>query len=131
MTDLNTLASMVEAATGPDRALMCAAFKAAFPEVSAGAWDAIDTWDAAYDRFCAMLDVGAHESAAMTLVDSNWFCRVGNDGEGADPSLYRADIGHSTPDQIIAFTRVTAATPALALTAASLRARAAMEAQHG
>lgn len=62
------LADRVEAASYPERELMCAAFKAVFPEVSAGALDAIDAWDAGHDRFCSMLDVGAFESAALMLL---------------------------------------------------------------
>lgn len=58
--------------------------------------------------------------AAMTLVQADWFWRVGHDGEGADPSLFRADIGEPVS---FGFVRAVAATPALAITAAALRSR--------
>lgn len=67
MTGYEELAKRIEGLTGPDREVFCAAFRAVFPEVSAGAWDAIDAWDAKYDRFCAMLDIGADIDAAMTV----------------------------------------------------------------
>lgn len=62
--------------------------------------------------------------AAMTLVDAEWFWRIGHDGEGPDPSMFRADIGGSVS---FGFVKATAATPALALCAASLRALAEKE----
>jgi hypothetical protein len=58
--------------------------------------------------------------AALKLVEADWFWRVGHDGEGADPSLFRADVGEPVS---FGFVRAVAATPALALCAAALRAR--------
>ena len=121
MTDLTELASRVEGLQGPDRALMCAAFKAIFPEVSTGAWGAIDEWDAAYDRFCAMLDVGAHESAAMTLVPEGFWSEIGIRGNYGTADL----SGHLRGETYSEF--ATAATPALALTAAALRALSSIQ----
>lgn len=68
MSILLELAAKAESSLGADRKLFCDAFRAVFPEVSAGALDAIDAWDEKYDRFCAMLDVGAWLDAAMTLL---------------------------------------------------------------
>jgi len=65
--------------------------------------------------------------AAMSLVPENAFWRLGHDGDGADPSEFRAQIivpmvGGNDPRGI-----AIASTPALALTAAALRARASQE----
>jgi hypothetical protein len=73
-------------------------------------------------RFTASLD------AAMTLVpksDGNdaYFWTVGHDGEGPDPSDFKARVLHVTPF-VHKQSSAVAATPALALTAACLRARA-------
>lgn len=107
MTDLVELAKRVEALDGPQFA------------IEREVWLAIGAPGSRPPNYTASLD------AAMTLLDDDWFWRVGNDGEGADPSLYRADIGHPVPEKVMAFQRATAATPALALTAAALRALAA------
>lgn len=120
--DLLALAEKAEQASGPDRELMCAAFRAINPEISSGAWDAIDAWDAAYDRFCGMLDAGAHESAAMTLVPES------ADAGGERYSLEQWNENGVHPAHVRASAwvagaaRVYAATPGLALTAACLRA---------
>ncbi len=60
--------------------------------------------------------------AAMTLVPTDGFWRMGNDGEGRDPADYFAEI---IAGSLLQRFRAVAATPALALTAAALRARAA------
>lgn len=62
--------------------------------------------------------------AAMSLVPDEAFWRLGHDGDGADPAEFKADIiipniGESDPRG-----RSVACTAPLALTAASLRARA-------
>jgi hypothetical protein len=67
--------------------------------------------------------------AAMTLVPVLAFWRLGHDGEGADPGLFKAHI-LSWTDGTTRSQRnsiAIAATPALALTAAALRARAAQK----
>lgn len=70
--------------------------------------------------------------AAMTLVGPDWFWRVGNDGEGPDPSVFKAQIGYVHEGPVpISFTSALAETPALALCAAALRARAASPSEGG
>lgn len=60
--------------------------------------------------------------AALTLLKPNEFWRVGNDGDGPDPSSFRATIS-DTDGEWIDWHYGTAATPALALCAAALRAK--------
>lgn len=110
------LAERCEAATGPDRELMCAAFKAVFPEVSSGAWGAIGAWDTRYDRFSAMLDVGASLDAAMTLVPEGMSANLGNDVQ------CWANIWHDIPAYDGLPFEGRAATLPLAICAAALRA---------
>ena len=70
--------------------------------------------------------------AAMQLVGQDWFWRVGNDAEGPDPSQYRADVGHTKEGPVyISFKRSVATTPALAITAACLRAHASQSPEMG
>lgn len=117
---LLALADKVEAASGPDRELMCAAYRAVFPEVSAGTWDAIDDWDARYDRFCAMLDVSAYIDAAATLVPEGWDYGVQCLGEdGSTASVWR----HGWHDDTVIMCHTQE--PAPALVSAALRAHAA------
>jgi len=70
--------------------------------------------------------------AAMQLVpedtdDTAWFWTVGHDGDGPDPSEFKARLLGARAFSAQIETVSTGATPALALTAAALRARAAME----
>lgn len=131
--ELRELAARAEAATGPDRELMCAAFKGAFPEVSSGAWDAIDAWDGAYDRFCAMLAVGAYESAALSLVPEGWSVGIGH-LPGMD-WLIRAHLRDHREQSLTAeghshiWVEGHHKAFAAALTAAALRARALSQEQ--
>ncbi len=61
--------------------------------------------------------------AALSLVPEDAFWRIGHDGEGADPSEYRADVLLSRhPDPIVC--SEVASTPAITLCIAALRARA-------
>lgn len=142
---LRELASRVEQASGPDRALMCAAYKAAFPEVSSGTWGAIDAWDKGYDRFCAMLDAGAHLDAAMLLVPeglqlaiyTGWPLTAGFPEQPDGGWIITDDMprgcwvrtyGAEDPEMEGATRNVhgTGRTPALALCAAALKARASL-----
>lgn len=118
--DLLKLAERCEAATGPDRGLMCAAFKAVFPEVSSGAWDAIDAWDARYDQFCTMLGDGAHVDAAMTLVPEPKSFVISHCGNTvAHVQIIGGDPCADDPEFV-----GRAATPALALCCAAFAASA-------
>lgn len=117
MTDLTDLIERVEAAEGPCREIDCRVWCAVGGnsfghfEVARAVVPDLNQWLA--PRYTASLD------AAMTLIGDDHFWRVGHDGEGEDPSLFRADIGEPVS---IGFVRAVAATPALALVAASLRA---------
>jgi hypothetical protein len=69
-------------------------------------------------KFTASLD------AAMSLIGKDAFWRLGNDGEGPDVSAFKATVT-SGDGPTLAFHDAVAAIPALALTAAALRALAA------
>ena len=109
-SDLSALIARVEAATGPGRELDA--------EISKRAGHAVMYWDGEHTArpFTASLD------AAVSLVPSghNWsldmLCRDGNEA--------RTFYGEH-PNEID--TEATGATPALALCAAALKARQAME----
>jgi hypothetical protein len=80
-----------------------------------------------WDRFHAMLKAGAYESAAFSLVPEGWSVQVGR-GWRCDIKEGKAwasvmDRQYGPPD--ISADSENAATPALALCAAALRARAA------
>lgn len=115
MTDrskLLALAYAVEKLTGPDREvdgeIYCALGLAPFAE---GAFDAYRA-----PAYTASLD------AAMTLVGPVSFFRLGNDGEGPDVAAYKATVTAGFAN--VTFHDAVAATPALALCAAALRAQA-------
>lgn len=105
MTDdaIRDLIERVESATGPSFALDCAIGQALRPQR--------ESWPA----YSASID------AAMTLLGPEAFWRLGNDGEGPDPAQFKAEVLspmlHRLPYIAVC------ATPALALVAASLRAR--------
>ena len=141
MTDkqaLLALADRCEQATGADRELDAAIFRAIgapVPFQFANKLLAL-TLDEARNAYFA--DIGemrvryeppaytASLDAAMTLIDAECFWRLGHDGEGPDPSLFEARV--FDPMQMDRPALSTAATPPLALTAATLRAIAgAME----
>jgi hypothetical protein len=114
-----SLAEKCEAETGPYLSLMTEAYKATFPEVSAGAWDAIDDWAEREEHFCTLLQVGAHLDAAMMFLPEGWTWDVDATAPemGIDWTLWAP-----TKDGPLA--KGTSKFPALALVAASLRARA-------
>ena len=60
--------------------------------------------------------------AAMSLVPSEAYWRLGHDGDGADPAEYKADVIVPKLGGVDARGRAIAVTPPLALTAACLRA---------
>lgn len=75
------------------------------------------------------LDYVGSLDAVLTLVDPDAFWRVGHDGDGPDPALFKAIASVSKEGEIaITFRTATAVTAPLALCAAALRARA--EAAH-
>jgi hypothetical protein len=101
-TTLLALAERCEQAAGPDQ-------KAAMLAVV----DALGLPSDQHYRAVRMIEIGAYESAAITLVPEGWFWEVRDDGVAW---VTRPDGGMPG----------TAAAPALALGAAALRARAAM-----
>lgn len=136
---LLALAERCEAATGADRELDCAIM------------DALSLWPEGWTRYEGREPMGSgsvyylHPSgrpewhvafsytasldAAMTLIGSDVFWHLGNDGEGPDPSLFKARLLWFTSDHPHSLRQrralATAATPALALVAAALSALAA------
>jgi len=105
--ELRALADRVEGLAGPDRAADHWIFMATAQRDAANYWHPTEG-----HRYTASLD------AAMSLVPTDAFWRVGHDGEGPDPSDFRADVLLVPGARHIA----RSATPALALTAAALRA---------
>lgn len=131
MTDLMELASRVEAGEGPDRELDVR-ISLALSGIPYSDSDVIDMLairdeptgygvyrpaDEYVPAYTASLD------AAMTLIGSDVYWRLGNDGEGPDVSAFKATVT-SGEGPTLTFHDAVAATPALALTAAALRARA-------
>lgn len=129
MTDLIELAERIEAANGDE---------ARFPgDLIRKAWEALngghdylegltDTdsrarWFTARSRLNALIDAGAYLDAAMTLIPEGCVWRLNKTFVNAGCNIFAKD-----PFREIARCP-RAATPALALTAASLRARAAQE----
>lgn len=147
MGDLLELAARCEQATGPDHMLD------AEIAIAALGWREIPSPDGDWRSFespagaraniqrkdgVPVFDYGplafftTSLDAAMTLLPeaeagySATFWRVGNDGEGGDPSDFKAEVlccSQLTSRQ----SKAVAATPALAICAAALRARHAIE----
>lgn len=120
------LAAKVEAAEGPTFGLMSEAFDLCFPKPPTrrndlGNWTAeYILWHAKQSAFCAFLDVGAWENAAIMLVPEGWAWMVGcSAGEGFFATLSPTDESGIEADMV----DTIAATSALALTAAAIRAR--------
>lgn len=138
---LSELADRVAADSGPDRSLDVAIFReigAPVPFQFANAMVAL-TYDEA-DR-CYYAPMGemrvryeppvytASVDTALTLLPETdaaaaTFWKVGNDGEGGDPSLFKATILVATALTSRSFSAVADTAP-LAITAAALRARSA------
>ena len=126
MSDLLKLAERVEALEGPCRETFLAAFAACFPEPVPGcepSWreenpkqPIYHAWATRRLAFMKFVRAEAWLDAAMTLVP-----------EGQSITLDTRAPAAATVAGTDAW--VYAATPALALTAAALRARAALEAQ--
>lgn len=123
MSELLKLAERCEAAAGSDRDLDVDIHEAIGNVVDRGC---PAEWHSGEEtpRYSESID------AAMMLVREDAqrlrFWRVGNDGEGGDPSAFKAEILVVTNLTSVT-SKAIAATPALALCAASLRARAAQE----
>lgn len=123
MTDeLNKLAERVEAASEAEqRAMLRLAFEAIHPVRPSGHNDR--AWSAKCSLFDGFLDAFAWESAAMTLVPDGWGLKVRRwsaDMTGAAGCYPPGCAGEW----------INAATPALALCAAALRALAQKDQSH-
>lgn len=113
MTDLTELAKRVEAATGPSRALDHDVAVAIGERASNGAINVAAMYTGSLD-------------SAMTLVPEGWqYWEVRMKRIGTDDPAAAAEISRMIGDDV-EFENGYAATPSLALTAACLRARAAM-----
>lgn len=83
---------------------------------------AIFGWqDERYKRVLRMLEAGASLDAALTLVPEGWDWVINSDGA--------CTLEH--PDHAVPLVEAFAATPALALCAAALRARASIQKEDG
>jgi hypothetical protein len=111
---LRALIARVEAASGPSRELDEAIYGACW--ALSALWEECDRDEQAYQR-----GIGRYSEsldAALSLVPGGWDWMMGNVAGAILASPNGCDVAQSS-----------AATPALALTAAALRARLAMEEQ--
>jgi hypothetical protein len=122
--DLHSLAARAEAADPSEqREVLNAAFRAIHGEKPTrvlGGSDALTNWLLRYNPFFKMLDAEAYESAALTLVPEGWAVLLAFSEQRAVCDVHSKPLGqHGTwPGH------ANAATPALALVAACLKARA-------
>lgn len=125
MTDL---ATRIEQATGPDREL----FLEAFYETHGSALQGnialpYQEYAAAFGRFIELIDAEAYLDAAMSLVpEGRPSKQIGTTDDGVGYAALAGNDMHmmaEDPDEF--WVEATAATPALALCAAALRAREA------
>jgi hypothetical protein len=129
MTDtkaLLELAARCEAATASEqREMLELAFRAIHGEKPTrvhGGCDLLDFWLARHNPFFLMLEAKAFESAALMLVPEGW-TRLTDNTDGREiVELYTPDYDEHDWQPDIRFSAASAATPALALCAASLRA---------
>jgi hypothetical protein len=118
----NELIARLEAATADhQRELLFEAFEAVHPYPGHEHYlvDEIDwTWDRLRQPFIAMLDAEAYESAALTLVPEgwNWGIFMRHDWPKQNAQVWHREREASTKHG-------EAATPALAIAAATLRAK--------
>ena len=120
------LSERVDAATGPDRELDRDILIAMHPGSRAKGRDEAfipePSWEPGSYSRCAPVYTTSLDAALM-LVPSEAFWRLGHDGDGADPSEFRAQVIVPALGGIDAHGIAIAATPALALCAAALKAR--------
>jgi len=120
MTD--DLIARIEAASADDeRHMLELAWQQVRGEFPGGcAW-----YSAENQRLARLLNGGGFIDAALTLVPDDAFWRLGHDGDGADPSEFKAQIIVPKLGGVDMRGQSVAATPALALCAAALKARKA------
>lgn len=120
--ELLRLAERCEQAEGPDREIDVEIARTMRVTVWLRNVEDTANYETTYWRYTSSID------GALSLVPEGAFWRVGHDGEGPDPSMFRADVLH-TPGSGHHIAR--AATPSLALCVAALKARASMEKTDG
>jgi hypothetical protein len=136
---MKELAERVEAATANDAPELLLLSLEAILLAEGHARDNIEA-NARVDRFCELLEAKAFLDAAMTLVPEgwNWLCRDDIEERGSFANVSRPDARHIIDtwdeDRMSFYASDTngsnyarATTPALALTAAALRAIASQE----
>ena len=127
MDRLEELVERIEKATGPDRwvdadiheavtTFNCRRAGPGWPDEDEYVVPAFPGWKP-LPAYTASID------AALTLVPEEAYWRLGHDGDGADPSDYRADVILPKLGGKDARGRSVASTAALALASAALRAR--------
>jgi len=120
ITDRQTLAARLEVASPDEQREMLEAAYAAFNGgrlFDQPATPGFRETHARWDRFRRMLDAEAFESAAMMLVPEGWFTRLAMEDRHSHSWRWDLRGGYGVDAS------ARASTPALALTAASLRAR--------
>lgn len=125
-SELEALAARVEVAEGPDDQIdvLRHAFYVIFPAPEIGTEER-GRWVDLSRSYHRMLDAEAYESAALMLISpDDTFWRVGHDGKGADPSLFLATVFTPVVGRANRPHDAVAATPALAICAAALKALA-------
>lgn len=130
---LADLIAKLEAATGPDRELSARIFCAVTDGAEIGrnslGGPIIQQHGAEWPLDEVVPTYTASLDAARSLLDAEWYWRVGNDGEGPDPSLFKAEVMTGAPE--CRFASALAETAELALCAAALKARAALSQAQG
>jgi hypothetical protein len=123
--DLLRLADEVAAAVGPDTALDHRIADALHDWRNLGGWREQHkiTGEVRSFSYRPAPAYTASLDAAMTLIGKDAYWRLGNDGEGTDVSAFKATVT-SGDGPTLAFHDAVAATPALALASAALKARA-------
>ena len=106
--------------TDHTRAMLEEAWKTIWPKPSDDiGTDVWLTWFNTLTRFRRLLDAEAYLDAAVMLAGDEAFWRVGHDGAGPDPSMYKAEFIQFP----IAPKSAVSPTPALALLAAIMKAK--------
>lgn len=121
--ELLALAERVEAATvEQQRGLLTDAFHAINGFHPGGRDGQAAAWEVLRMRFYGLIDAGGFLDAAMTMLDDSYVWGVSKQERNPGRNYYYQ--ASAMPFGPIAPGEATAATPALALTAAALRARA-------
>lgn len=125
VVELRALADRCEKATGPDLGLMREAYDACLPRQLPSSAGTI-RWSRHYLRFSRLIEAEAWLDAAMTLVPEGFMWRVQSWPDGVNEAILEKGAGDFGAIDA-RHTETFAATPALALCAAALRARAAQK----